>query len=60
MPCRNVNQKALDQFTSFQDQRAELATRQEDNLKGDAKIRELMAHLDQKKDEAIQKTFKVC
>ena len=34
MPCRTVNQKALDQFASSQDQRAELATRQEDDRKG--------------------------
>ena len=54
-----MNQKALDQFASFQDQRAELAGRQEENVRGEAKIRELMANLDQKKDEAIQKTFKV-
>ena len=56
---RRVNQKALDQFAAMQDERAELSGRHEENAVGESKIRELMANLDQRKDEAIQKTFKV-
>ena len=58
-PCRHVNQKALDEFSSIQDKRAELVKRQQDMVRGDEKIRELIAYLDQRKNEAIQTTFKV-
>ena len=58
-PCRHVNQKALDEFSTIQDKRAELVKRQQDMVRGDEKIRELIAYLDQRKNEAIQTTFKV-
>ena len=58
LPCRHVNQKALDQFTAFQDQRTDLARRQRENAQGEDKIRELIANLDQRKNDAIQTTFK--
>ena len=60
LPCRHVNQKALDQFTAFQDQRTDLARRQRENAQGEDKIRELIANLDQRKNDAIQTTFKAC
>ena len=56
---RHVNRKALDQYASFTDQRAELKRRQAENAKGEAKIRQLIQTLDLRKDEAIERTFKV-
>jgi len=56
---RHVNRKALDQYATFSDQRAELKRRQEENAKGEAKIKELIDNLDLRKDEAIERTFKV-
>ena len=55
---RHVNRKALDQFATFTDQRAELQRRQGDNERGEAKIRQLIDTLDLRKDEAIERTFK--
>lgn len=57
--ARHVNRKALDQFATFTDQRAELQRRQADNEAGEAKIRQLIDTLDLRKDEAIERTFKV-
>lgn len=54
-----MNRKALDQYATFIDQRAELKRRQEENAKGEAKIKELIDNLDLRKDEAIERTFKV-
>jgi hypothetical protein len=54
-----VNRKALDQYAAFTDQRAELARRQEENGRGEAKIKQLIDTLDLRKDEAIERTFKV-
>ena len=56
---RHVNRKALDQYAAFTDQRAELARRQEENSRGEAKIKQLIDTLDLRKDEAIERTFKV-
>jgi structural maintenance of chromosome 3 (chondroitin sulfate proteoglycan 6) len=55
---RHVNRKALDQYASFTDQRAELKRRQAENARGEAKIRQLIDTLDLRKDEAIERTFK--
>jgi len=53
-----VNKKALDQFISFTDQKKDLTKRHEELEAGRTSILELIEHLDQKKDEAIQRTFK--
>ncbi|CAL8464327.1 g3862 [Coccomyxa elongata] len=54
----HVNRKALDQYAAFTDQRAELGRRQEENARGEAKIKQLIETLDLRKDEAIERTFK--
>ncbi|KAG1671785.1 hypothetical protein FOA52_000162 [Chlamydomonas sp. UWO 241] len=54
----SVNRKALDQYTSFTEQREELGHRKTELDKSEAKIRELIAALDMRKDEAIERTFK--
>jgi len=55
---RHVNRKALDQWTSFTEERERLRRRQGENARGEAKIRELIKTLDMRKDEAIERTFK--
>ncbi|KAJ7531678.1 hypothetical protein O6H91_14G053900 [Diphasiastrum complanatum] len=54
----HVNKKALDQYVTFTDQREDLYKRQAELDSGDEKIRELISVLDQRKDEAIERTFK--
>jgi len=54
----HVNKKAIDQFQSFTKQRADLQTRKEELDKGRESIMNLISHLDTKKDEAIERTFK--
>jgi len=54
----HVNQKALDQYVSFAEQRDELARRKIENDAAEVKIRQLIATLDLRKDEAIERTFK--
>jgi len=53
-----VNKKALDQFVNFSEQRQALVQRQSEAATSHTKIRELIAHLDRQKDEAIKLTFK--
>ncbi len=53
-----VNKKALDQYVSFQEQRETLAARAADVNASHDKIKELIEVLDQRKDEAIERTFK--
>lgn len=55
----HVNKKALDQFANFSDQRDRLIERQAELDEAEASIRELIEHLDHKKDEAIERTFKL-
>ena len=55
---RHVNRKALDEYATFTEQKTELKRRQEENAKGEAKIKQLIATLDLRKDEAIERTFK--
>ena len=57
--CSHVNKKALDQYTTFTEQREELARRQIENGRGEDKITQLIKTLDMRKDEAIERTFKV-
>lgn len=54
----HVNKKALDQYVSFNEQRATLLARQQELDDGDAAIKELIDVLDKRKDEAILRTFK--
>ncbi|KAK9861310.1 hypothetical protein WJX84_000307, partial [Apatococcus fuscideae] len=54
----NVNQKALDQYVNFTEQREELKRRQTENTRGEVKIKQLIEVLDMRKDEAIERTFK--
>ncbi|OMO77089.1 RecF/RecN/SMC [Corchorus olitorius] len=54
----HVNKKALDQYINFTEQREELQRRQAELDAGDEKIKELIAVLDQRKDESIERTFK--
>lgn len=58
--CRHVNKKALDQYVNFTEQRDELVRRHDETVRGKDKIRELIRTLDVRKDEAIERTFKVC
>lgn len=57
--CSHVNKKALDQYTNFTEQREELARRQTENGRAEDKIKQLIQTLDMRKDEAIERTFKV-
>jgi structural maintenance of chromosome 3 (chondroitin sulfate proteoglycan 6) len=54
----HVNRKALEQFASFTEQKRELEVRRAEVGEGEAKIRELIAALDLRKDEAIERTFR--
>ena len=53
-----VNKKALDQFMSFTEQRDDLQSRMEELDTAKESITKLINVLDQRKDEAIQRTFK--
>ena len=55
----HVNQKALDQYVSFSEQRDELTRRKQENDAAEEKIRQLIDTLDMRKDEAIERTFKM-
>lgn len=54
----HVNKKALDQFVNFSDQKEKLIKRKEELDRAHQSILDLMYHLDQRKYEAIQLTFK--
>jgi structural maintenance of chromosome 3 (chondroitin sulfate proteoglycan 6) len=54
----HVNKKAIDQWEQFTEQRDELRERRTEIAEASKKILELMEHLDRKKDEAIERTFK--
>jgi structural maintenance of chromosome 3 (chondroitin sulfate proteoglycan 6) len=60
MTCRAVNKKALDQHINFSEQRDELVRRRDESRVAEAKIQQLITTLDMRKDEAIERTFKVC
>jgi chromosome segregation ATPase len=57
--CRAVNKKALDQHINFSEQRDELVRRRDESHVAEAKIQQLITTLDMRKDEAIERTFKV-
>lgn len=54
----HVNKKAFEQYNSFTKQRDQLLQRREDLDKSATSIEELVQVLDQRKDEAIERTFK--
>jgi structural maintenance of chromosome 3 (chondroitin sulfate proteoglycan 6) len=54
----HVNKKALDQYMTFSDQREQLLQRKGELDGGETAIRQLIEVLDQRKDEAIERTFK--
>ena len=54
----HVNKKALDQYQQFTEQREAMEIRRTELVRAQAKIEELISYLDQKKDEAIERTFK--
>ena len=56
---RAVNKKALDQHINFSEQRDELVRRRDESRTAEAKIQQLITTLDMRKDEAIERTFKV-
>lgn len=53
-----VNKKAVEQYNSFTKQRDQLMQRQSELEKSAESIQELIEVLDQRKDEAIERTFK--
>ena len=54
----HVNKKAFEQYNNFTKQRDQLLERREDLNKSAQSIEELVQVLDQRKDEAIERTFK--
>ena len=55
---RHVNKKAFEQYNNFTNQRDTLEKRRAELTEGQASIEELITVLDQRKDEAIERTFK--
>lgn len=53
-----VNKKAVDQFNNFCNQRAALEKRREELVASGDAIQDLIMNLDERKNEAIQSTFK--
>jgi len=54
----HVNKKAFEQYTNFTKQRDALIQRKGELDESEGAIRELIETLDQRKDEAIERTFK--
>ena len=54
----HVNKKAFEQYNNFTNQRDTLEKRRAELIEGQASIEELITVLDQRKDEAIERTFK--
>jgi len=55
---QGVNKKAFEQYNNFTRQKETLTTRREELGKSRKSIEELIDHLDMRKDEAIERTFK--
>lgn len=55
---QNVNKKAFEQYNSFTTQQDQLLKRRKELDTSQKSIEELVAHLDQVKDEQIERTFK--
>ena len=56
---QNVNKKAMDQFNQFTDQKEKFQDRMKELREGEDSIRKLIQNLDNKKDNALQTTFKM-
>mmetsp|Transcript_51571 Transcript_51571/g.122163 ORF Transcript_51571/g.122163 Transcript_51571/m.122163 type:complete len:1202 (+) Transcript_51571:76-3681(+) len=56
---KDVNKKALDQFNQFTEQREKFRERKEELERGASSIRELIRKLDEKKDDALQTTYRM-
>lgn len=54
----HVNKKAFEQYSQFERQKETLEERRKELDKSDESIRELIRVLDERKDEAIQRTFR--
>jgi structural maintenance of chromosome 3 (chondroitin sulfate proteoglycan 6) len=54
----HVNKKAFEQYVNFNDSRESLLKRKEELDRGAERVEELIESLDQKKDEAINRTFR--
>lgn len=54
----HVNKKAFEQYNSFTSQQDQLMKRRKELDASQGSIEELVEHLDQRKDEAIERTFK--
>lgn len=54
----HVNKKALEQHSNFTRQREDLTERRDELYESERSIKELIENLDQRKDEAIDRTFK--
>lgn len=54
----HINKKAFDQYNEFTTQREQLLKRRKELDTSQQSIEELIEHLDQAKDEAIERTFK--
>lgn len=54
----HVNKKAFEQYNNFTNQRDTLEKRRAELTEGQASIEDLISVLDQRKDEAIERTFK--
>lgn len=55
---KHVNKKAFEQYNNFTNQQEQLLKRREELDASQASIEELIAHLDERKDEAVERTFK--
>ena len=55
---KNINKKAFEQYNNFTKQRDQLLQRGEDLDASASSIEQLVEVLDQRKDEAIERTFK--
>ncbi|KAL2188457.1 RecF/RecN/SMC protein [Thermothelomyces heterothallicus CBS 203.75] len=55
---KHINKKAFDQYNSFTAQRDQLLKRRKELDTSQKSIEALIEHLDQEKDEAIERTFK--
>lgn len=55
----HVNKKALDQYVHFKEQRESLEERKVELDESEKAIQELIAALDEKKGQAIERTFKM-
>ncbi|KAK4156724.1 RecF/RecN/SMC [Chaetomidium leptoderma] len=55
---KHINKKAFDQYNSFTTQRDQLLKRRKELDTSQKSIEALIEHLDQEKDEAIERTFK--